>query len=103
MLEVYGMTYKDMDKVSHVSYTDAVSLLKDNNAQLFTLGTTVPASSIMDLASARDISLIEVPDDKYNAMRDLNPGRSEEHTSELKSLMRTSYDVFCLHKKNHKI
>src|SRR3546814_21180903 len=79
MLEVYGMTYKDMDKVSHVSYTDAVSLLKDNNAQLFTLGTTVPASSIMDLASARDISLIEVPDDKYNATRDLNPGyRSEE-------------------------
>src|SRR3546814_10123353 len=24
--------------------------------------------------------------------------RSEEHTSELQSLMRTSYDVFCLHK-----
>src|SRR3546814_6907990 len=26
--------------------------------------------------------------------------RSEEHTSELKSLMRNSYAVFCLHKKN---
>src|SRR3546814_2211808 len=26
-------------------------------------------------------------------------GRSEEHTSELQSLMRTSYDVFCLKKK----
>src|SRR3546814_7106041 len=26
-------------------------------------------------------------------------GRSEEHTSELQSLMRTSYAVFCLHKK----
>src|SRR3546814_9433114 len=26
--------------------------------------------------------------------------RSEEHTSELQSLMRTSYAVFCLHKKN---
>src|SRR3546814_2669159 len=25
-----------------------------------------------------------------------NPGRSEEHTSELQSLMRTSYAVFCL-------
>src|SRR3546814_2308787 len=25
--------------------------------------------------------------------------RSEEHTSELQSLMRTSYDVFCLRKK----
>src|SRR3546814_2012409 len=27
-------------------------------------------------------------------------GRSEEHTSELQSLMRLSYAVFCLHKKN---
>src|SRR3546814_5337352 len=26
-------------------------------------------------------------------------GRSEEHTSALQSLMRTSYSVFCLHKK----
>src|SRR3546814_7965197 len=29
--------------------------------------------------------------------------RSEEHTSELQSLMRTSYAVFCLKKKNKKI
>src|SRR3546814_3640009 len=28
-------------------------------------------------------------------------GRSEEHTSELQSLMRTSYAVFCLKKKRH--
>src|SRR3546814_10249684 len=27
--------------------------------------------------------------------------RSEEHTSELQSLMRTSYAVFCLKKKQH--
>src|SRR3546814_6143446 len=27
-------------------------------------------------------------------------GRSEEHTSELQSLMRNSYAVFCLNKKN---
>src|SRR3546814_9221595 len=28
--------------------------------------------------------------------------RSEEHTSELQSLMRISYDVYCLKKKKHK-
>src|SRR3546814_8216547 len=36
------------------------------------------------------------------AKRDLThraAGRSEEHTSELQSLMRTSYAVFCLKKK----
>src|SRR3546814_5008965 len=31
------------------------------------------------------------------------PGRSEEHTSELQSLMRISYAVFCLKKKKNKI
>src|SRR3546814_8418726 len=30
----------------------------------------------------------------------LAPSRSEEHTSELQSLMRISYAVFCLKKKN---
>src|SRR3546814_4547684 len=30
-------------------------------------------------------------------------GRSEEHTSELQSLMRISYAVFCLKKKNKRI
>src|SRR3546814_4142533 len=32
----------------------------------------------------------------------LEPARSEEHTSELQSLMRTSYAVFCLKKKTSK-
>src|SRR3546814_7804777 len=32
----------------------------------------------------------------------LGSGRSEEHTSELQSLMRISYAVFCLKKKNNK-
>src|SRR3546814_2392723 len=31
------------------------------------------------------------------------PGRSEEHTSELQSLMRISYAVFCLKKKKIKL
>src|SRR3546814_2673517 len=32
---------------------------------------------------------------------DGTPTRSEEHTSELQSLMRNSYAVFCLNKKKH--
>lgn len=73
ILQVYGLSYKDMSRVSNVSYTDAVSLLKDNNAEAFTLGTQVPGSSIMDLASARAITVVPVPDDKFKAMRELNP------------------------------
>src|SRR3546814_5701434 len=33
----------------------------------------------------------------------LNVGRSEEHTSELQSLLRISYAVFCLNKKQNTI
>src|SRR3546814_10697543 len=33
----------------------------------------------------------------------IQPGRSEEHTSELQSLMRISYAVFCLKKKTKHI
>src|SRR3546814_9056307 len=36
-----------------------------------------------------------------NAQADLITTRSEEHTSELQSLMRISYAVFCLKKKNN--
>src|SRR3546814_2360302 len=35
--------------------------------------------------------------------RAITDRRSEEHTSELQSLMRISYAVFCLKKKNHKM
>src|SRR3546814_2167200 len=37
--------------------------------------------------------------DRYNGRSLQGGGRSEEHTSELQSLMRISYAVFCLQKK----
>src|SRR3546814_4500832 len=44
-------------------------------------------------------------DPLFSSLLDDNPpgGRSEEHTSELQSLMRISYAVFCLKKKNEQI
>src|SRR3546814_6751946 len=41
-------------------------------------------------------------DERGFRLKVLNVGRSEEHTSELQSLMRISYAVFCLKKKNKK-
>src|SRR3546814_6254673 len=40
------------------------------------------------------------PDGSELALPDAPRARSEEHTSELQSLMRISYAVFCLKKKN---
>jgi TRAP transporter TAXI family solute receptor len=74
LLQAYGMSYDDMSRVNYGSYTDSVSLMKDGNAQIFTLGTTVPAGAIMDLASARDVKLIDIPDDGLARMKEINPG-----------------------------
>jgi len=74
VLKVYGLDYGQMSKVNHSSYTDSVSQLKDGHAQVFTLITTVPASSVMDLASARDIRVLEVPDEKLKALQQINRG-----------------------------
>lgn len=74
VLKVYGLGYDDLRNVSHGSYNDSVSQLKDNQAQIFTLITTVPASSVMDLASARDIRVLEVPDEKLVELQKINAG-----------------------------
>ncbi len=72
ILQVNSITYNDL-KMSFVSYTDAVAQVQDGHAVAFTLGTTIPSSAVMDLASARDIKLLDLAD-QLPAMRKLNPG-----------------------------
>jgi TRAP transporter TAXI family solute receptor len=74
ILQAHGLSYKDMKVNFQASYNDAVSLMKDGHAQVFTLGTTIPASSVMDLASGRDIKLLPVDDAGFEAMKKINPG-----------------------------
>src|SRR3546814_3477398 len=48
----------------------------------------------------RDARVDELPDPgRWQVLREGQDERSEEHTSELQSLMRISYAVFCLKKK----
>ena len=74
MVEATGLSYDDLSGIDFMSYNDSVALLKDGNSEVFTLGTTVPASAIMDLASARDIKLLPVEDELLAKMQELNPG-----------------------------
>jgi len=74
MLQSQGFSYDDLPRVNHGSYTDSVSLMKDGNAEFFTLGTTVPAGAIMDLASARDIKIVPIEGEALEKMQALNPG-----------------------------
>src|SRR3546814_13985609 len=48
----------------------------------------------------RGSALSKLTPQRAHAMASALCGRSEEHTSELQSLMRISYAVFCLKKKN---
>src|SRR3546814_2571101 len=78
--------------------------------------TDIPLATILRINAARTIPLTRYEEegnfDRFGYIKDLaeNHGadlpaviRSEEHTSELQSLMRISYAVFCLKKKKKKI
>jgi hypothetical protein len=75
VLKINGMTYQSLGRISfQASYTDAVGMMKDGHVQVFTLGTTAPASAVMDLASARDIELVPVDDKTMGELAKQNTG-----------------------------
>jgi len=74
VLKINGMNYQSPKVQFQSSYTDAVAMLKDGHAQVMTMGTTAPASAIMDLASARDVKLVPVDDRTMSEMKKANPG-----------------------------
>src|SRR3546814_6062762 len=69
-----------------------VTFIASRRSQVTTLQTNSPVRSTLARESFE-------PSGGPSALRP--PGRSEEHTSELQSLMRISYAVFCLKKKNN--
>ncbi len=72
VLQAVGLTYNDVKASFTNSYTDSVEQLKDNRMHAFGLGTGIPASSLMDLASARDMKLLDMAA-IYEPMRKINP------------------------------
>jgi len=75
VLKLNGLSYQSLSRANfQAAYTDAVSMMKDGHVQVFTLGTTAPASAVMDLASARDVKLVPVDDKTMGALKKANPG-----------------------------
>ena len=72
MLTVAGLSYSDV-KASFASYTASATQMNDNQAQMFTLGTGIPAASVMDIAAGHDIKLIDMGD-MIAGMKKINPG-----------------------------
>src|SRR3546814_1792310 len=79
-------------------------------AQRHTLAVQHLASGAVEHAPARDendgasdarLERLDLHEDLPRRTLDRRGSRSEEHTSELQSLMRNSYAVFCLKKKKN--
>src|SRR3546814_10088617 len=71
---------------------DDVSISAERGERQFASG-----DRIMFLRNERDLG---VKNGTLGTLEQVSQQRSEEHTSELQSLMRISYAVFCLKKKN---
>src|SRR3546814_6389413 len=72
---------------------------------LASCAVSVVSWRIIENSNSRALGEIEHQDRRFRSLiensADVVTVRSEEHTSELQSLMRISYAVFCLKKKNH--
>lgn len=74
ILEVYGITYDDLGSVHFVTFSDAVTLMKDRQADAWVLSTSIPASTVLDLSSARDIRLLSIEDpERLESLVEMNP------------------------------
>src|SRR3546814_8396208 len=56
-------------------------------------------ADLLDLDEDAQVQAVQAGFVNFYPQDGVNPYRSEEHTSELQSLMRISYAVFCLKKK----
>src|SRR3546814_3626905 len=95
-LEVAGITVDECG-FTHLAYAPEIAnaMLRRQQAQAVvaarqTLVEGAVGMVEMALAQLSEKDVVELDDER----------RSEEHTSELQSLMRISYAVFCLKKKN---
>lgn len=72
LLEAVGLSYDDLANVSHVSYSDSVNQMKDGHADIFTLGTALPAGAVMDVATSRNIEIVPITDEIFAHFKSQN-------------------------------
>src|SRR3546814_8667735 len=85
--------YDEVAEHSNIAYTMA-----DGRKVNITFSEEKEGTRIVETFNPEDMNSREMQQAGWQAILD----RSEEHTSELQSLMRISYAVFCLKKKNTK-
>src|SRR3546814_4698611 len=86
--------------ISQTPIREALSQLEAEKLVYKTTNVGYRASPQMTPEEVHDLYTLRLLIEPYAAARAAEQ-RSEEHTSELQSLMRISYAVFCLKKKTH--
>src|SRR3546814_9122242 len=81
----------------------ASSTWKNTMPSTFTTALSLVITSWLGTSSTCSIMLILRPTLYMIGTRKCRPGRPEEHTSELQSLMRNSYADFCLQNKTYEL
>src|SRR3546814_4858867 len=95
-----GLTQKVVQKLGAEKALAAMER-GDSSDRVFSLLVREFGQSEIDREIYAALKAAKNPDLSCHQMiLDLSRGRSEEHTSELQSLMRISYAVFCLYKQS---
>ena len=76
ILSIYNLTYDDLGKINFASLSDQVNMMKDGQIDGFIVASSVPAAGILDLATARRIKLLPIPDLEFQRLKQKNPGWS---------------------------
>src|SRR3546814_3104699 len=92
---VSAAVFGDPEKIEYQSVTSAVRFTAMANGESDMLSRTTTWTLFRDTQLGLDFTTVSFYDGQGFMVT-----RSEEHTSELQSLMRISYAVFCLKKKN---
>jgi len=74
LLSLYDMTYDDLKQAHFVSFTDSVTQMKDNKADVFMVSTSLPAATVLDLASSKDLRILSIETEIIDQMNSMNPG-----------------------------
>src|SRR3546814_5833007 len=81
--------------------TDAVLAIRNLSVEVAGAGNRVVRNLSLDVHAGETVCVVGESGSGKSVSSLAVMGRSEEHTSELQSLMRISYAVFCLKKTKH--
>ena len=77
VLDVYGLSFDDLEKIEYVGLSDGASLFKDGHVDAFVPGSPVPFSLVAEIASTKEIDILSLAQPKIAELKDKNPTFSE--------------------------